>query len=85
MLVKLAVHAVSSGGGMLTTVSPRVIACVPAGFVNERDKSFPRQLFAFCVDGVASECLLLDTLMTLWHTAGVLELVVCCHTEPHLL
>eukprot|EP00879_Flechtneria_rotunda_P021106 GHRR01022235.1.p1 GENE.GHRR01022235.1~~GHRR01022235.1.p1 ORF type:complete len:199 (+),score=36.61 GHRR01022235.1:292-888(+) len=23
------------------------------GFVNDKDKSFPRQLFAFCVDGVA--------------------------------
>jgi hypothetical protein len=26
------------------------------GFVNDKDKTFPRQLFAFCVDGVASEC-----------------------------
>lgn len=25
------------------------------GFVNDKDKTFPRQLFAFCVDGVASE------------------------------
>lgn len=26
------------------------------GFVNDKDKTFPRQLFAFCVDGVASKC-----------------------------
>jgi hypothetical protein len=25
------------------------------GFVNDKDKTFPRQLFAFCVDGIASE------------------------------
>jgi hypothetical protein len=25
------------------------------GFVNDRDKSFPKQLFAYCVDGIASE------------------------------
>jgi hypothetical protein len=25
----------------------------PAGFINERDNSFPRQLFAFCIDGIA--------------------------------
>lgn len=24
-----------------------------AGFINERDNSFPRQLFAFCIDGIA--------------------------------
>jgi hypothetical protein len=28
------------------------------GFVNDKDKTFPRQLFAFCVDGVASKCVL---------------------------
>lgn len=27
------------------------------GFVNDKDKTFPRQLFAFCVDGIASELL----------------------------
>jgi hypothetical protein len=27
-----------------------------AGFVNAKDNSFPKQLFAYCVDGIASEC-----------------------------
>jgi hypothetical protein len=26
-----------------------------AGFVNPKDNSFPKQLFAYCVDGIASE------------------------------
>lgn len=26
------------------------------GFVNQRDKSFPKQLWAYLVDGIASEC-----------------------------
>lgn len=57
-VVSLLLADKGSNNCSLTLYSPAehghsVVRCALAGFVNDKDKSFPRQLFAFCVDGIA--------------------------------